>query len=175
MLLPFILVLVIVFIVLICSKTITIQNYAATNPAEVAMVAARQAKQSIDPQKTKALARKAATAAIQAQLLAEHAKQKAEITRNPMDYVKAKNLDKKAKDAVFASQKAMGSIEKVSTRCDREKANSYLSKHIPYNMPFQSQIVHGCGVRGYYAGALDKGQGYKLCGTPAECFRKAKF
>lgn len=177
MILPFILSIILILILLICHKVINIQvqGYNFVSPAERAMIAARQSKYAIDPQKTRQLARTSQDMAIQANLSAEEANQKAQVTGTEMDWQLAKFAERKAKDATFAAHQATTAVEEIKDRCDVKKANTYLATHILNNVPFQSQKVQGCGVRGFFAGSLDKGDGYKLCGKPRACYDQAKF
>ena len=175
MLLPFILSVVLILILLICHKVILIQGYNYVSPAESAMIAARQSKYAIDPTKTRQLARKSQDMAIQANLSAEEANQKAQVTGTDMDWQLAKFAERRAKDATFVAHQATTAVEEIKDRCDVKKANIYLATHILNNTPFQSQKVQGCGVRGYMAGSLDKGDGYKLCGKPRQCYDQAVF
>ena len=177
MLLPFILSVVLISILLVCHKVINIniQGFNYVSPAETAMVAARQSKFAIDPTKARKLARKSQDNAIQANLSAETANQKAQATGTQMDWQLARFAERRAKDATFAAHQATSAVEEIKDRCDIKKANTYLATHILNNVPFQTQKVQGCGVRGYNAGSLDKGDGYKLCGKPRQCYDQAVF
>ena len=173
--LPFILFVVLIIVLLICHKVINIQFFNYVSPAEIAMIAARQSKFAIDPKKSQKLASKAQEMAIQANLNAEKANQRAQVSGTQMNWQLAKFAERQAKDATFAAHQATSAVEEVKDRCDVKKANTYLTTNILNNVPFASQNVQGCGVRGYMAGSLDKGDGFKLCGKPRQCYEQAIF